>query len=41
MSCRSNGAVRCFATNTHSGLSHGFNEDRVSVVLNLKKPLNK
>ena len=28
----------CYGANTHNGLIRGYNEDRISIVLDLKKP---
>ena len=30
-----------YAANTHNGTSRGYNEDRISIVLDLKKPGSK
>ena len=37
-SLRRNGIVRAYAANTNQGLVRGYNEDRVSIILNIVKP---
>ncbi len=32
------GTIMSYAANTHNGISRGYNEDRISIVLDLKKP---
>jgi protein phosphatase 2C family protein 2/3 len=32
------GNVISYAANTHNGISRSYNEDRISIVLDLKKP---
>ena len=38
---KSNGIVKAFAANTHNGLVRNYNEDRVSIILNILKPMDK
>ena len=35
------GIVKAYAANTHHGLYRNYNEDRVSIILNISKPLSK
>lgn len=35
------GIVKAFAANTHNGLIRNYNEDRVSIILNILKPVGK
>ena len=35
------GNIMSYSANTHNGLIRGYNEDRISIVLDLKKPGNK
>jgi protein phosphatase 2C family protein 2/3 len=37
VSSKENGVVKAFAINTHAGISRSYNEDRVSITLNIKK----
>ena len=37
-SIRRNGVVRGYAANTHQGLIRNYNEDRVSIILNISEP---
>ena len=37
-SLRRNGIVRAYAANTNQGLVRSYNEDRVSIILNIVKP---
>ena len=37
-SVRRNGVVRGYAANTHQGLIRNYNEDRVSIILNISEP---
>lgn len=39
-SVRGHGRVAAYAVNTHQGIVRGYNEDRVSIVLNITKPPN-
>ena len=34
---KENGVIKSYAVNTHQGISRGYNEDRVSITLNIKK----
>ena len=36
-----NGVVRAYAANTNQGLVRSYNEDRVSIILNTVKPLDR
>ena len=38
---RGHGKVTGYAVNTHQGIVRGYNEDRVSIVLNIMKPPNR
>lgn len=40
-SVRGHGRVAGYAVNTHQGIVRGYNEDRVSIVLNIMKPPNR
>ena len=40
-SSKSNGIIKAFAANTHNGLVRNYNEDRVSIILNILKPVDK
>ncbi len=40
-SIRGHGKVAGYAVNTHQGIVRGYNEDRVSIVLNIMKPPNR
>ena len=40
-SVRGHGQVLAYAVNTHQGIVRGYNEDRVSIVLNILKPPNR
>ena len=35
------GKIKSFAANTHQGLIRNYNEDRVSIILNIMKPQDK
>jgi serine/threonine protein phosphatase PrpC len=37
-SVKRNGVVSAYAANTHQGIVRGYNEDRVSIILNIVKP---
>ena len=37
-SLKGSGAVKAYAANTHKGLVRDYNEDRVSIILNISKP---
>ena len=36
-SVKENGVIKSYAVNTHQGISRTYNEDRVSITLNIKK----
>jgi len=36
--CKKNGVVSSYAANTHQGIVRNYNEDRVSIILNIIKP---
>jgi protein phosphatase 2C family protein 2/3 len=36
--CKKNGVVNSYAANTHQGIVRNYNEDRVSIILNIIKP---
>ena len=38
---KASGIVKAFAANTHNGLIRNYNEDRVSIILNILKPVGK
>ena len=38
---RRNGMVRAYAANTNQGIVRNYNEDRVSIILNICKPANR
>jgi len=38
---KKNGVVVSYAANTHQGIIRNYNEDRVSIILNIIKPKNK
>jgi len=40
-SVRGHGRVAGYAVNTHQGIVRSYNEDRVSIVLNIMKPSNR
>ncbi|EAS03946.2 serine/threonine phosphatase 2C (macronuclear) [Tetrahymena thermophila SB210] len=40
-SIKRNGIVCCYAAKTHQGLVRNYNEDRVSIILNIMKPQNR
>ncbi len=40
-SLKRNGVVRAYAANTNQGLVRNYNEDRVSIILNILKPPNR
>lgn len=35
------GVIRAFAANTNPGLVRNYNEDRVAIILNILKPVNR
>lgn len=37
-SAKRNGIVKCYSANTNQGLIRNYNEDRVSIILNITKP---
>ena len=41
LSEKENGVVKAFAANTNQGIVRDYNEDRVSIVLNMSKPVEK
>ena len=41
LSEKENGVVKAFAANTNQGIVRDYNEDRVSIVLNMSKPVDK
>ena len=40
-STKTTGKIKSFAANTHQGLIRNYNEDRVSIILNMMKPEEK
>jgi len=38
---KSHGFITSYAANTHQGISRNYNEDRVSIILNMTKPSQK
>ena len=38
---KSHGLIVSYAANTHQGIQRTYNEDRVSIILNMTKPANK
>jgi len=40
-SFKNSGAVKGYAANTNKGLIRNYNEDRVSIILNIMKPVNR
>jgi len=38
---KENGVVKSYAANTNQGIIRDYNEDRVSIVLNIQKPPQK
>lgn len=40
-SSKKNGIVRAYAANTNRGIIRNYNEDRVSIILNILKPQNR
>ena len=36
--CKKNGVVASYSANTHQGIVRNYNEDRVSIILNIIKP---
>lgn len=38
---KKNGIVKAYAANTNQGLVRNYNEDRVSIILNIMKPANR
>lgn len=41
ISSKKNGMIKSYAANTNQGLLRDYNEDRVSIILNVAKPENK
>ncbi|EGR27710.1 protein phosphatase 2c, putative [Ichthyophthirius multifiliis] len=37
-SIKQNGIISCYAANTNQGLIRNYNEDRITIILNMKKP---
>ena len=40
-SSKKNGVIEAYAANTNQGIIRNYNEDRVSIILNIMKPKNK
>ena len=40
-SVKSSGVIKCYAANTNQGIIREYNEDRVSIILNMVKPKDK
>jgi protein phosphatase 2C family protein 2/3 len=40
-SVKKNGVVKAYAANTNQGIVRNYNEDRVSIILNIMKPNNR
>jgi protein phosphatase 2C family protein 2/3 len=40
-SIKENGVIKAYGANTNQGIIREYNEDRVSIVLNIQKPPNK
>ena len=40
-SVKKNGVVKAYAANTNQGIVRHYNEDRVSIILNIMKPNNR
>lgn len=38
---KSHGLITSYAANTHQGIQRNYNEDRVSIILNMTRPENK
>ncbi len=38
---KTHGLITSYAANTHQGIQRNYNEDRVSIILNMTKPANK
>ena len=38
---KTHGLITSYAANTHQGISRNYNEDRVSIILNMTKPSSK
>jgi protein phosphatase 2C family protein 2/3 len=38
---KSHGLITSYSANTHQGIQRNYNEDRVSIILNMTKPANK
>ena len=38
---KSHGLITSYAANTHQGIQRNYNEDRVSIILNITKPANR
>lgn len=38
---KQHGIITSYAANTHQGMQRNYNEDRVSIILNMTKPANK
>jgi protein phosphatase 2C family protein 2/3 len=41
LSTKRNGKIRSYGANTNQGISRNYNEDRVSIILNIVKPKEK
>ena len=39
--CKKNGVVSSYSANTHQGIVRNYNEDRVSIILNITKPAHR
>lgn len=40
-SVKRNGIIKAYGANTNQGIVRNYNEDRVSIILNIMKPNNK
>ena len=40
-STKRNGVVKAYGANTNQGIVRNYNEDRVSIILNIMKPANR
>jgi protein phosphatase PTC2/3 len=40
-SSKSHGLIVSYAANTHQGIQRNYNEDRVSIILNMTRPASK
>jgi protein phosphatase PTC2/3 len=38
---KSHGLIASYAANTHQGIARSYNEDRVSIILNINKPASR